>query len=166
MNMKSTTKRGLIVWLVVMVLFGVASGFGRARGSDIVLNVADRFHEARCAKWNNEKNIPRQIEEYKAWLWLDPYNIPRSAKLVELHLQQGEVFEAYNRVSPLIEKMDKDEYILCRLMTMIRTAQQNPEALDWGRRMLAVANESQQAEATGLLHTARQQLKTAGETKQ
>ena len=161
MKMKPATKRGIVLWLIVLAIFAMASGVGRAKGSEIVLNVANQFHEARCEKWREENNIPKQIEEYKAWLWLDPDNIPRSAKLVELHLINNEIFEAYNRVSPLVEKMDADDYTLCRLMTQIRTAQHNPEALEWGQRMLAVASDGQKAEARKIMKNTQQTSNTA-----
>lgn len=161
MKMKSTTKRGIVLWLIMLAIFAMTSAFVRAKGSDIVLSVANQFHEARCAEWSAKNNIPKQIEEYKAWLWLDPDNIPRSAKLVELHLLNNEVFEAENRVTSLIAAMETDDYTLCRLMTLIRTAQHNPEALEWGQRMLAAASDAQKAEAMKLIKDTQQRLNTA-----
>lgn len=152
MNLHPTTKRGILLGLIALAIFGTASAFGRAKGSDIILEVANQFHAARCVQWRNENNTPKLIEEYKAWLWLDPNHLERSATLAELHLQQDQPFEAYNRIVPLLESMENDNYTLCRLMTLIRTAQHDPEALDWAKRTLAVANDTQKEHAQSLLN--------------
>ena len=155
MKLNPYTKRGMVVWLIALVIFALASVFGYSQGTDIVLSVADNFHKTRSEERIQQKNYVKAIEEYKAWLWLDPENDERTMKLVELHLLNKQPFEAYDRIEPLVESMQEDEYALCRLMTMIRLAEHKPEALKWAQRTLAVANESQQAEAKRLLATAR-----------
>ncbi len=152
MNLHTHTKRGLGFWLIALILFGIVSMVGSTKGNDIVLHVANRFHEVRCAKWLDQNNIPKAIEEYKAWLWLDEDNVQRSVKLVELHLMQKQVFEANNRLAPLLDKMTKDEYVLCYWMAKVRNAQGKSDAVSWAKRAQAVASEQQQDEVNNLLN--------------
>lgn len=152
MKLHTDTKRGLVVWLIALLLFGLVSLVGQSKGNDIVLHVANRFHEVRCAKWIDQKNFPKAIAEYKAWLWLDDDNIPRSVKLVELHLMQKQTFEAHNRLAPLVELMGKDDYTLCYWMAKVHSAQGKSDAVSWAKRAQAVASAEKLDEVNTLLN--------------
>jgi hypothetical protein len=159
MKMNVHTKRGLVLWLIALVIFGVASAVGYTQGNAVVLHVANRFHAVRCAEYVAEKNYGKAIKEYKAWLWLDPTHVERTLTLTELHLLQHEPFEAWNRLTPLIEAMDEDDFDLCRMMTKVRMAQGNADAVAWAQRTLAMASEGQQAEVKQLVLDAQARLK-------
>ena len=166
MKINIHTKRGLVLWLIALILFGVASVIGYTQGDNVVLHVANRFHEVRSAQFVEEKNYTKAIKEYKAWLWLDPTNVERTLALTELHLLQGEPFEAWNRLSPLIDSMEQDDYDLCRMMTKVRMAQGKADALEWAQRTLAVASDAQLAEAKQLLLDTQAALNGANPSKE
>ncbi len=158
MKLNPITKRGITLWLIGLGFFGLASAFGYLKGGTTTMEVARQFHETRSAGKIDHGHYDEAIQEYKAWIWLEPDNDQLKLKLAELHLGMNEAFEAQDRIAPLLDKMKIDDYALCRLMALACAIDSDPEAVEWARRAQVVANDAQKTETILLKANAHRAL--------